>query len=105
MEDRIDTGLLRSRITSWGWDYLVVLVWLALVFVVVGVPQLAGWIDLSGVWSRPVAADVAVTLLTVAPYLTYLIVTEAGPQRSTWGKRRTGLVVNDAGGVVATRQV
>lgn len=90
---------------SWGWDYLVVLVWLSLVFVAVGIPQLVGWIDLAGIWSRPLAADVAVTLLTVAPYLAYLVITEAGPARATWGKRRVGLTVHEPTGTIALGQV
>lgn len=97
--------LRRSRVASWGWDYLVVLAWLALVFVVVGLPQLVGWIDLAWVWSRPVAADVAVTLLTVVPYLAYLTLTEAGPARATWGKRRMGLALHDPEGSITFGQV
>jgi hypothetical protein len=90
---------------SWGWDYLVVLGWLSLVFGVVGLPQLIGWIDLEWVWSRPLAAGVAVTLLTVVPYLAYLTMTEAGPARATWGKRRTGLTLHDPEGSITFRQV
>jgi hypothetical protein len=41
-----------------------------------------------------VTADVAVTLLTVVPYLAYLTLTEAGPVRATWGKRRAGLALH-----------
>lgn len=103
--DPIDTGVLRARIVSWGWDYLVVLAWLALVFVVVGIPQLVGWIDLSGIWSRPVATDLAITAVTVVPYLAYLIMTEAGPHRATWGKRRTALVVSSPKDTPTTGQV
>jgi hypothetical protein len=52
-EARVDASRLRrSRLASWGWDYLVVLGWLALVFIVVGFPQLVGWIDLA--WAGPV---------------------------------------------------
>lgn len=90
---------------SWWWDYLVVLAWLAVVFVAVGIPQLAGWVDLAGIWSRPAVADVAVTLLTVGPYLAYLTVTEAGPHRATWGKRRAGLVLDDSEGAGTSGQV
>ena len=97
----IETDVLRRRLPSWGWDYLVVLAWLAVVLVVIGVPQLIGWLDLAWIWSQPVTADVAITVLTVVPYLAYLIVTEAGSARATWGKRRTGLVVAHAGGDVA----
>lgn len=83
----------RSRATSWVLDYLVVLAWLGVVLVVLGLPTLAGWVDLSAVWSRWWAADIAVTVLTVLPYLAYLVGAEAGPRRATWGKRRTGLAV------------
>lgn len=70
-----------------------------------GVPQAAGLFDLAQIWSRPAAADVAVTVLTVAPYLAYLTVTEAGPARATWGKRRVGLTLHDPGGTVTFGQV
>lgn len=90
---------------SWGWDYLVVLAWLVLVFVAVGVPQLIGWIDLAGVWSRPLTADVAVTLLTVVPYLAYLVTTEAGEAHATWGKQRVGLTLDEHGGTLTFGRV
>lgn len=103
---RIDAPRVRrSRVASWAWDYLVVLAWLALMFVVAGLPQLVGWIDLAWVWSSPVAADVAVTLLTVVPYLAYLTLTEAGPARATWGKRRVGLALHAPEGSVTFGQV
>lgn len=96
---------LRRRVASWGWDYLVVLVWLAVVFIAIGIPQLAGWLDLSGIWSRPAAADVAVTCLTVVPYLAYLVVTEAGSTRATLGKQRTRLAVYGPAGHLALWRV
>ena len=83
----------RARLLSWSVDYVVILTWLLVVLLVVGVPTLAGWVDLSAVWSRDWAADVAVTVLTVLPYLGYLVVTEAGPRGATWGKRLVGLAV------------
>lgn len=98
-------GLRRSRVASWAWDYLVVLAWLAFVFVAVGAPQLAGWLDLAWVWSRPVTADVAVTVLTVVPYLAYLTTTEAGRTHATWGKRRAGLTLDEPGGAITFGRV
>lgn len=85
---------LRDRLRSWGWDYLLILAWLAVVFVIVGIPQLLGWIDLAGIWTDPFYADVAVTVLTVIPYLAYLVVTESGRWQATVGKQRAGLVVS-----------
>lgn len=89
---------LKRRLISWWWDYVVVLSWLIVVFVLLGLPTLLGWVDLEPVWSRQITADLAVTLLTVVPYLVYLVLTERGPARATWGKRRSGLVVETADG-------
>lgn len=74
------------------------LAWLLVIVVAVGLPTLLGWVDLAPIWSRPVAADLAVTVLTVVPFLVYLVRTEAGPARATWGKRRSGLVVEATDG-------
>jgi len=73
-----------------------VLAWLLVIFVAVGLPTLLGWVDLAPIWSRPLAADLTVTALTVISFLVYLVRTEAGPARATWGKRRSGLVVEAA---------
>lgn len=67
---------LSSRILSWWWDYVLIVGWLVLVFVVVGLPQLLGWLDLSPIWTEQYLADMAVTLLTVLPYFGYLTLTE-----------------------------
>lgn len=86
---------LARRFVSWLWDYLVILVWLAVVFVFVGLPQIFGWIDLSPVWTDQTWSDVGLTLLTVLPFFLYLYLTEISGRRATWGKRRAGLVVAD----------
>ncbi|OMQ16057.1 hypothetical protein A7K94_0205160 [Modestobacter sp. VKM Ac-2676] len=41
----------------------------------------------------PVAADAVAFGFSVLPVWAYLTVSEAGPRRGTWGKRRTGLAV------------
>ncbi len=87
-----------ARILSWWWDYVLIVTWLLVVFVVVGLPQLLGWWDLSSVWSDPVAADSAITLLTVVPYFLNLVLTETSPSHATWGKRRTSLTVAGTNG-------
>lgn len=84
---------LGSRLASWWWDYLVVLAWLAAVFVLIGGPQLAGWWDLSEVWTTQWSADLAITVLTVLPYFLYLVVSEFRYPHATWGKTRAGLRV------------
>jgi uncharacterized RDD family membrane protein YckC len=89
---------MRRRVQSWLWDYLVLLGWLVVVFLVVGVPQLAGWFDLAGLWSGLVVSDIAITLLTVIPFLIYLSATETGPRHATWGKRKARLRVFDGRG-------
>lgn len=76
----------------------MILAWLVVVFMTIGLPQILGWWDLSSVWSNPWAADVAITVLTVLPWLVYLVWTEAGSQHGTWGKRRAGLAVTNRQG-------
>lgn len=87
---RIGAG---RRLASWGWDYLIILAWLIGVFVMVGVPSLLGWLDLERVWAQPITADMAAAMLTVVPFLVYLVITESGAHHATWGKRRSGLAV------------
>ena len=102
---------LGTRLTSWWWDYLLIVGWLILVFLVVGLPQLIGWWDLSAIWTDPISADVAITLLTVVPYFLYLVLTEWNSPHATWGKRRTRIMVSTrvggapGGGRVVTREL
>jgi uncharacterized RDD family membrane protein YckC len=91
---------LRRRLRSWWWDYLAILAWLAITALALGLPNVAGWIDLEPVWSRPIAADLALTLITVVPYFAYLVITESGPAHATWGKRRSHLMVEGVDGSV-----
>jgi uncharacterized RDD family membrane protein YckC len=89
---------MARRLLSWWWDYVVILGWLLLLFLVIGLPQLLGWWDLASIWSSPLGTDVAITLLTVLPWYLYLVVTESGSRHATWGKRRAGLRVTGEGG-------
>lgn len=93
-----------ARVRSWLGDWLVVAVWLA-VLTVVGLlvgqrfadaagPALPGVVPL-------ILADLAITLITVVPYVVYLSVTESSPRRATLGKRWSGLVVADVDGGAA----
>jgi uncharacterized RDD family membrane protein YckC len=84
---------LVRRFLSWLWDYLLIVAWLAIVFVFIGLPQLLGWIDLTPVWTDQTSSDVGVTLLTVFAFFLYLYRTEVSTQHATWGKRREGLEV------------
>jgi hypothetical protein len=84
---------LASRIASWVWDYLVILARLAGVFVLIGLPRVLGVWDLSQVWRVPWLADLVLTLLTVLPYLLYLVVSEGARRHAKWGKRKSGLEV------------
>ncbi len=85
--------------------------WLLLVFVLAGLPQLLGWIDLSPVWTDQNSSDVGITLLTVLPYFLYLFLTEISDRHATWGKRRAGITVagvdgtSPGRGAIAARNV
>lgn len=81
------------RVASWWWDYLLIIAWLTAVFLLIGLPQLLGWIDLSPIWTDQTATDVAITILTVLPYFLYLTLTEWRSPHATWGKRRAGIAV------------
>lgn len=84
---------LGRRVASWWWDYLLIIAWLAAVFLLIGLPQLLGWIDLSPIWTDQTGTDVAITILTVLPYFLYLTLTERRSPHATWGKRRAGIAV------------
>ncbi|MEV0613490.1 RDD family protein [Nonomuraea sp. NPDC050404] len=83
------------RLVALGWDYLLIVGWLVLLagLYLLGLRPLYGLID-----APLVVADLAITGVSVLPVWIYLVVTEAGTARATWGKRRAGLVVTAVGG-------
>src|SRR5690606_11677876 len=94
-------------LVSWGWDYLVILAWLALVFLVIGLPQMLGWMDLSAIWENQVTADIATSILTVLPYFLYLTLTEnspASPDRARIVPATGAATANERGEAAADRQ-
>lgn len=89
--------MVKRRLLSWIFDYLVILGWLIGLLVVVGIPSVLNWMNLDSIWSDRLATDVAITLLTVVPFFVYLVRTEASSAHATWGKRRAGLRVSGIG--------
>lgn len=91
-------GPLGPRVRASCWDFLVIIGWLAVL-------TIAGFViqpllppapaDLS---YPPLVADVVAFTATVLPVWAYLTVTESGPTRASWGKRRAGLHVVSANG-------
>ncbi|MEV7006063.1 RDD family protein [Streptosporangium sp. NPDC051022] len=90
-----EPGSRARRVVALGWDYLVIVGWLALLAVpyLLGVRPFARPADAS-----PIVADLVITVLSVVPVWVYLVVTEAGTAQATWGKRRAGLIVTADGG-------
>lgn len=86
------------RLTSWWWDYLLIVVWLGLVFLAVGLPQILEWVDFEHIWTSQASADLVVTLLTVVPLFVYLATSELSVGHATFGKRRTGIRVANSDG-------
>ncbi|MGW4956401.1 RDD family protein [Nonomuraea sp. NPDC004186] len=82
---------LRPRLVAAGWDYLVIVAWLALLAVVFVPLYLAGVRPFDGLGM--VSIDLLITVLSVLPVGAYLTIGEAGRHQATWGKRRAGLVV------------
>lgn len=83
---------LKPRFVALGFDYLVILGWLA----VLTVAALAGLSRLFG--ASPLANDLLIAGLTVVPVWLYLSVGEASAGQATLGKRRAGLVVTTVDG-------
>ncbi|MFI7124761.1 RDD family protein [Nonomuraea sp. NPDC050153] len=88
---QVGRAALRPRLVAAGWDYLVIVVWLALLAVVFVPLYLAGVRPFDGLGT--VSIDLLITVLSVLPAGAYLTIGEAGRHQATWGKRRAGLVV------------
>lgn len=93
---QVGRAALRPRLVSAGWDYLVIVVWLALLAAVFVPLYLAGVRVFDGLGM--VSSDLLITVLTVLPTGAYLTIGEAGRRQATWGKRRAGLAVVTASG-------
>jgi hypothetical protein len=87
--------MIARRIRSWLWDYLVVLGLLGAAFLLIGLPSLLGWLHLGWMQENVVLSDIVIALVTVIPFLAYLVATEAGHGHATWGKGREQLAVFD----------
>lgn len=86
---------LAPRLIASGWDYLVILGWLA----ALGLAFLAGLRPFAPLAGAPMPAyDLLIAALTVVPVWGYLVVTEAGRAQASWGKRRARLVVTTSAG-------
>jgi uncharacterized RDD family membrane protein YckC len=93
---QVGRAALRSRLVAVGWDYLVIVAWLALLAVVFVPLYLAGVRPFDGL--STVGIDLLISVLTVLPAGAYLTMGEAGRRQATWGKRRAGLVVTTTTG-------
>ena len=85
-----------ARWKASGWDYLVITGWLLTItgIAAVVVPVLPS-VTAS---QSPAVTDTIAFSASVFPAWVYLTLTEGGPRRATWGKRRSGLHVVTAGG-------
>jgi uncharacterized RDD family membrane protein YckC len=77
-----------------GWDYLVIVGWLAVLTLVGMAVRL--FLPGAGTIARS-AVDVSAFLFSVLPVWLYLTLTEVGPRQASWGKRRAGLRVEGPG--------
>ncbi|NNK49383.1 MAG: hypothetical protein HKP01_10955 [Gemmatimonadetes bacterium] len=88
-----------SRIRAFGYDYLVILGYIAALagvgaFLIVG-PVGDRW---TALMSDPVRADVVAFVSLVLPVALYFTLTEASNGGASWGKRKVGLRVVGSGG-------
>ncbi|HEX5543060.1 MAG TPA: RDD family protein [Micromonospora sp.] len=82
---------MRRRLLALFLDYCVVLGWFGVLAAVFVPLHLAGF----KLWSAHV--DLVAFVGSVLPVWLYLILTESGAARATWGKRRAGLQVLGVG--------
>ncbi|MGY2066155.1 RDD family protein [Blastococcus sp. SYSU DS0619] len=92
-----------ARWKAAGWDYVVIVGWLALLAAVAAVARLSGLVpDAASDGEAPlVIADLGVFVATVLPVWLYFTLREAGPRHAGPGKQRAGLRVAVDGGAPA----
>lgn len=84
----------RSRWAAVGWDYVLILGWLAVLAVVAGAARGAGLLTDGAAVPAPVlVTDLLVFSVTVLPVWAYFTLREAGSRHAGPGKLRTGLRV------------
>lgn len=81
---------LSRRIAAFGFDYLLMLAYMALLATISLV--ISGWSPKGAPFS-PERYDLGVFLVLVLPVILYFALMEASAGQATWGKRRMGLMV------------
>lgn len=95
-----------SRIKAFALDYLVILGYLAVLTgaslaVSLGIGISTGIRDFL---AQPLVADLLTFFTVLLPVVLYFTFTESSPRQASWGKRRTGIRVVDAGGSRLSRR-
>lgn len=90
----------RVRLKAFGFDYIPVAGYILLLF---GVSMAFTWVmntlGTPVLWpENPVLGDLIAFLTLVLPVILYFTLQEGSSRRSTWGKRRVGLLVVDDNG-------
>jgi len=94
MNSRTVTGAgFRPRLVAFGYDYLIILVYIALM-------TLATWLIFSrfpnlqaSIFSHPTRADLFAFSFLILPVILYFSICESSFWQGSWGKRRRGLKV------------
>lgn len=93
-----------KRLKAFAFDYLIILIYIAVLFGVnFGLILAGGGLDeVSPLFASPVAKDAIAFLTLVLPVILYFSLQESSPHQGTWGKRKVGLRVVDAKGETLT---
>ena len=95
--DRAPAGLL-VRSSAFGLDYIDIAAYLAVLVASGVVASQAAPSAVGLLFGGPLSGQASGFLLITLPVALYFAISEASGRRSTWGKRRMGLLVTDLSG-------
>jgi len=94
-----------KRLRAFAFDYLIIFAYIAaLAGVNFGIILTGGALEeMSPFFASPVIKDALAFLTLILPVILYFTLQESSPRQATWGKRKAGIRVVNAGGETLTR--
>ncbi len=91
---------LKKRLVAFGFDFLIIFAYvLVLLGIGIGIAVTIGPLEqIHPVFDSPVFMDVIAFLVLVLPVALYFTLQESSSRQATWGKRKAGIQVVNAGG-------
>jgi len=97
---RVHFAGLKKRLVAFGFDFLVIFAYvLVLLGIGIGITMVIGPLDqIHPLFGSPVFMDIVTFLVLILPVILYFTLQESSPRQATWGKRKAGIQVVNAGG-------